>query len=236
MRGTGPRREGEAGDRMSVLTGHVAPIFAAPQWEAEVLRQLEESHLVATSEHSHFRVRFGAALGAFLRSQQQTEVCHFYGRFITDLESFCHQLERAVPGSILERHVGGTRGVTGLLRARSEHAGRLASRFRFYIWHDADVLLRSDSRLFGQIVDAIAGVAAEAEYVSEDSLLIHRGVFVGGSALERYAEDETGQFRAWYHDEFKEPFWEVVTGLDRPRFTSLLIDEILLDSGVSSGA
>lgn len=221
---------------MSVLTGHVAPIFATPSWEAEVLQQLEESHLVATSDHSHIRVWFGAALGAFLRSQQQMEVCHLYGRFITDLESFCHQLERAIPGPMLERHVGGARGVTGLLRSRTEHAGRLASRFRFYIWHDADVLLRADARLFGQIVDAIAGVAAEAEYVSEDSLLIHRGVFVGGSALERYGADETGQFQTWYRDEFEEPFWEVVTGLDRPRFTSLLIDEILLDSGVSSKA
>ena len=35
-------------------------------------------------------------------------------------------------------------------------------------------------------MDTIAGVAAEAEYVSDDLLLIHRSVYIGSSVLDVY--------------------------------------------------
>ena len=77
---------------------------------------------------------------------------------------------------------------------------------------------------FGQIVDAMAGVAAEAEYVSDDLLLLHRAVFVGGSVLDVYAEDAKSQFQKWLVDEHGEPFWKVVTGLETPPFLRYRID------------
>jgi len=88
-----------------------------------------------------------------------------------------------MPGPRLERRIDGGRGVTGLLRSRETNPGRPACKFRFYIWHDADVLLGENEALFGRLVDAMAGVAAEAEYVSDDLLMIHRTVFVGGPLL-----------------------------------------------------
>lgn len=172
------------------------------------------------------RLHFAVSLGRFLQTQRDTEVCNFYGRYITDLDEFCHQLERAMPGPRLERRIDGARGVTGLLRSRETNPGRPACKFRFYIWHDADVLLRADPALFSRLVDTLAGVAAEAEYVSDDLLLIHRSVFVGGPLLEKYLADKQGQFQSWARDEFDEPFWQVVTGIEKPRFTQYVIDSL----------
>lgn len=72
----------------------------------------------------------------------------------------------------------------------------------------------------------MAGVAAEAEYVSDDVLMIHRTVFVGSSMLDVYAEDPRGAFRTWYHDGQGEPFWHVVTGIDDPAFLRYGIDAL----------
>ena len=69
-------------------------------------------------------------------------------------------------------------------------------------------------------------MAAESEYVSDDLLLIHRVVFVGGRGLMEYFEDEEGQFRSWYKDEFGEPFWQVVTGVEAPSVTTVEIDPL----------
>ena len=100
---------------------------------------------------------------------------------------------------------------------------RAATKFRFYVWHDADTLLRSDPMLFGQLIEAFAGVAAEAEYVCDDLLLIHRALLIGGPDLDHYADLEGGQCRSWVRDDH-EPFWQVVTGIDHPSFTKYDID------------
>jgi len=55
-------------------------------------------------------------------------------------------------------------------------------------------------------------------------LLIHRAVFVGGPSLDLYAEHPEGQFQSWVKDEHPEPFWHVVTGLDRPPVLRYQID------------
>lgn len=193
-------------------------------WQADVQQLLDEHHLVAWSDLPHRRTQFAVALGNFLGAQRDAEVCTFYGKHITDLESFCYQLERCLPGPTLERRINGPRGVVPLLRNRDTIRGRNPAKYRYYLWHDADVLLRADHKLFGQIVDALAGVAAEAEYVSEDLLLIHRGVFIGSSLLDVYGEDRKGQFRSWYDDGHDEPFWRVVTGLGAPEFMRYGID------------
>ncbi|MDX2131523.1 MAG: hypothetical protein SFY69_05685 [Planctomycetota bacterium] len=205
------------------------PLLVA-DWQSDVTQMLDESHLVAWSDVQARRTQFAVTLGQFLGRQRDTEVCVFYGKFITDLDSFCYQLERAIPGPSLERRVDGPRGAVALLRARASFRGRAETKFRYYIWHDADVLLRQDNRLFGQIVDAIAGVAAESEYVSDDLLLLHRAIFVGSSVLDIYADDPRGQFRRWYADGHGEPFWQVVTGLRSPPVTKYCIDVLGVDS------
>jgi hypothetical protein len=187
---------------------------------------LDEHHLIAFSEFPQRRTQFAVSLGQFLGGLHDAEVCVLYGKFITDLESFCYQLERSIPGPSLDRRIDGPGGVVSLLRERASFLGRPSAKFRYYIWHDADVMLRADKDLFGRIVDALAGVAAEAEYVSDDMLLLHRTVFVGSSILDVYADSPAGQFQSWFHDGQGEAFWKVVTGIDAPRFQRCAIDAL----------
>ncbi len=217
----GPK--GLAGD-MSALSRQPEIPLLVTDWQADVVQLLDEHHLVAWSELPQRRTQFAVSLGQFLGAQRDTEVCVFYGKYITDLESFCYQLERSVPGPVLQRRLEGPGGIADLLRQRASFRGRAESKFRFYIWHDADVLLRANHKLFGRIVDAMSGVAAEAEYVSDDLLLVHRSVYVGSSILDVYAEDPRGQFQSWADDGSGEPFWRVVTGLERPPFLRYRVD------------
>jgi len=200
-------------------------------WQADVTQLLDEHHLVAWSDLPQRRMQFAVSLGQFLGSQRDTEVCVFYGKYITDIESFCHQLERNVPGPFLHRRMEGIGGIADLLRQRASFRGRPETKHRFYIWHDADVMLRANHKLFGRIVDAISGIAAEAEYVSEDLLLIHRAIYVGSSVLDVYAEDPKGQFQSWDDDGHDEPFWKVVTNVERPLFLRYRIDCLGPDVG-----
>jgi hypothetical protein len=212
---------------MSALTRQHESPFSVPNWQPDVVQLLDEHHLAAISESPRRRTHFAVSLGQFLQGLKDAEVCTLYGRYITDLDSFCHQLERAIPGPSIERRVDGPRGITSLLRSRETFRGRPASKFRFYVWHDAEVLLEADPALFGRLVDAIFGVGAESEFVSDDLLLIHRAVFLGGGALWEYSHDPEGQFQSWHVDEpGEEPFWEVVTGIERPSTMRYQIDSL----------
>lgn len=217
---------------MSALSRKPEIPLLIPDWQADVVQLLDEAHMVAWSESPARRTQFAVSLGQFLSRQRDTEVCVFYGKFITDLESFCYQLERAIPGPLLDRRLHGPRGAVSLLRSRASFHGRPETRYRYYIWHDADVLLGRDHSLFGQIVDAISGVAAEAEYVSDDLLLIHRAVYVGSTMLDVYADDGRGQFKRWFNDGLGEPFWRVVTNVRHPPFLKYGIDLLSLEGNV----
>ncbi|MEM1330544.1 MAG: hypothetical protein AAGG07_08290 [Planctomycetota bacterium] len=187
---------------------------------------LDEQHMAAFSTDARKRVGFATAMGHFLESQRDTEVVHFYGRHITDLEGFCYQLESALPGAPLTRKIDGPSGIVNLLRHRHTFAFRPPARWRYYIWHDADVLLDHDERLFGRLADALMGAAAEAEYVSDEVLQLQRVLFVGGARLESYARDPEGQMRCWHDDGQGEPFWRVVTGIETPSVMRYPIDVI----------
>ncbi|MFA6046252.1 MAG: hypothetical protein WC718_14810 [Phycisphaerales bacterium] len=208
------------------MSRHLDVPLLIPDWQADITQLLDEHHLVAWSELPARRTQFAVSLGQFLGAQRDTEVCVFYGKFITDLDTFCYQLERAIPGPLLDRRIDGPRGAVSLMRSRASFKGRAEAKYRYYIWHDADVLLRKDHGLFGQIVDAMAGVAAEAEFVSDDMLLLHRVVYVGSTVLDVYADDPRGQFRRWLPDAHGEPFWQAVTGLKRPPFMRYRIDAL----------
>lgn len=186
-------------------------------WQVDVAQLLEEHHLVAWSPSERERLMFAMQLAACLRTLRDSEVWVLHGQQITNLESFCTQLERITGVASLARTIHGPGGVVDLLRQRrADAAGQASTKVRYYLWQDANVLLRRDHRLFGQLVDAITGVAAEAEYASEDLLLIHRGIFVGAPSLDVYAEDPRGQFRCWAREGEERALWEVVSGLACP--------------------
>ncbi len=200
----------------------------------------QEHHVVLWSGDEHTRRSMGILLSEHLRSLPQVELFEFDGSEITDLASFCRQLtvqfagEYAGPGGLrasgpnaygtvapeaVAASIDGPGGVIECLRERNagtSDAMPMAKR-RYYLWHDADTLLTRSPETFGAIVDAMAGVAAEAEYASEDLLLIHRAILVGGPALMQYAKDTTGQFQTWLTDAAgSPPLWKVITGLEHP--------------------
>lgn len=209
---------------MSALSRQTESPFRVLDWEPEVAQMLDEHHLVGWSSVARRRVHFAACLTHFLSLQPDTEVLPLFGKHITDLDSFCHQLERILPGVPIRRRIDGPDGVVALLRSRHTFRFRPASRFRYYIWNDADVLLRADHKLFGQLIDAMAGVAAEAEFASDELLLVQRAVMIGSPMLDLYGENPNGQFRSWYDDGLGDPFWGVVTGVDVPPVLRYQID------------
>lgn len=212
---------------MGVLTSQSNNPLLGGRWQADVVAMTDEAHLVAWSPSPRRQLDFLASLGQFLQAQRYTEVFRFHGRHVHDLESFCAQLERNIPGPSLARRVHGPRGVVSLLRSRDPAHCGAASRFRYLLWDDAHVLLEHDRALFGELVDAIVGVSAESEYVGDDLLLIQRAIFAGNAALRTYADDPTGQFKIWLPDGFDEAFWEVVTGIEAPSVTALSIDRLI---------
>ncbi len=209
---------------MSALTRHADSPFRVLDWEPDVAQMLDEHHLVAWSSVPRRRLHFAACLTHFLGLQPDAEICPIYGRFVTDLDSFCYQLERVLPAEPVKRQIDGPDGLVALLRSRHALRVRPASRYRYYVWSDADTLLKRDHKLFGRIVDALAGVAAEAEYASDELLLIQRAVFVGGPMLDLYAENARGQFRSWHDDGHGEPFWQMVSGVEAPPMMRYQVD------------
>ncbi|MEM9066474.1 MAG: hypothetical protein AAGB51_13400 [Planctomycetota bacterium] len=201
---------------MGAITRHDRAPLRGADWQPDVTQLMDEQHLAAWSDDPRTRVTFATRLSHFLETQRDTEVVNFYGRFVTDLEAFCYQLESALPGSPLARRIHGPTGVISLLRERETFRFRAPPKFRYYVWHDADVLIERDRMLFGQLVDAVLGVSAENEFISDDALMIQRAVFLGGPALKAYADDANGQMRSWLPDGHPEPFWRAVTGVDRP--------------------
>lgn len=189
----------------------------AQHWAGDSSEYLEEHHLVAWTRNMATAERYALTMGRVLRGIADTEIWTLAGAVIRDLEGFCRQLERCLPEGVrVKRTVAGRGGVIERLRERYDEDDASAAKRRYYLWREADVLLRHDAELFGELVDVIAGVAAEAEYTGEDLLLLHRAVFIGGPALDVYAEDPRGQFRQWLADATGQPLWRVVSGVRQP--------------------
>jgi len=212
---------------MRVVARQADATFDGYGWQPEVLAALEQQHLVAWSEQVRRRNRFGAELRRFLAAQPQTDVCFLHGRAVLNLDHLCHQLERLVPVNALQRRLDGPESVTELFRGETLAPGIRVPRSRYWIWSDADVLLKADPVLFGRVVDCMLGVAAECEYGLEGGVTIQRTVFVGGPLLEDYARDRRGQFRCWAADDDAEPFWQLVSGLERPPVMTRPVDLLM---------
>lgn len=193
----------------------VAPLRTVP-WQLQIGQALEEHHLYATSEDASRREKFVIDLGGLLAQLDDSHVCTVDGDQVHDLEGLCRELERGLGVGKIARTIDGAGGVVDALRMRTPGVTRAAVKRRSIIWREAHVLLSENAALFGRAVDAIAGVAAEHEFCSDDVLLIQRGVFVGRPALEMYAEDVRGQFRTWYREEGEPALWRVITGRKTP--------------------
>lgn len=202
------------------------PLFPVG-WEPDAAALLEHTHLVCDDPAESERNRFAGRLQSFLASQRGCTVAPIYGRYAGTLDDFCHQLERIIPTTRLDRRVHGLHGVTSALRRRSQGSGRVLARSRYLIWSDADHCLRADAGLFAELIDAIMGVAAEAEFCSEEPLMIQRVVLVGGPALAELARDPAGPLRAWRTDLAGVPFWRVLTGLSEPPIERRSIADIV---------
>ena len=207
------------------LTRRIPEPVALPAWRIDAAQLLEEHHLVAWSPLATRRTTFATELAQHLARFEDTQVCVINGAGISDLASFAATLEEQLHVGHIQPRLAGSSGLLDCLRRRPKDLERPTLKRRFYIWLDADALLRRDHRLFGRIVDAFAGIAAESEYASEDVLLLHRAIFVGSSVLDVYAEDPRGQVRTWWSEHGETPFWNVVTGVERPVFLRYRIED-----------
>lgn len=193
-------------------------LFATSTWSDEIVQLLDEHHLVVLADTAVVRDQFADGLSQRLAAMADTQVIDLHGRGIRDVPAFCSDLERQLTN---ERADGGKAGppkawwrdIMSVIAALRTPTG---ARRRYIIWRDADAMLESDVKLFGQLVNALLSVAAEHEHVSLELLVLQRAVFIGGPKLGAYAEDSTGQFCRWLDDAPDSPFWEVVSVIDRP--------------------
>ena len=212
---------------MSIHFGTSRFVFERGTWQPEVLAKLESHHIAAWSGDTGARSRFGASLQQFLVSQAGTEVCVLHGRSILDLEGLCAQLERLIPVDRLARTVDGPNGLASILRSRTIGQGRVPMRQRFFLWHDADVLIRHNPTLFGEVAEVFAGVSAEMEYAGDGALMIQRCVYMGGHRLAEVARDPDSMFNRWADDGPGVPFWSLVSGEECPMTTLCSIDSLI---------
>jgi hypothetical protein len=168
---------------------------------SDVPSLLDEKHLVLWSRDLHRRERAADLVAGTLRTVQDAQVVSLPGAVIHDLKTLRSHLDQALPSAENRPLRATIDGPAGLLARLREPADPLPDhhhvKWRYYVWRDADVLLRSSPAVFSMMVDAVAGVAAEAEFTSEDLLLIQRLVLIGGPALQVVAEDPNGPMRAW---------------------------------------
>jgi hypothetical protein len=198
--------------------GRMGPEVAESRsWPAGIAQLLDEHHLVVLGERPEHRQEFARVLAAHLEAMPETAIISLPGRQATSLEAVCQMLSETFH---LARPIRpGIGNIIRLLRSRP-----LEARHQYFIWHDADALLEADVKLFGRLVNAFLGVAAEFEHVNPDLLTLQRLVFLGGDKLGAYAEDASGQFRAWLIEGGSTPFWEVTTCVDRPPVLTYRLD------------
>jgi hypothetical protein len=194
--------------------------FDSMTWPEGIIQLLDDHHLVVLSDHAKTRRQFGTELAENLSLIADTQVIEVEGSGVVDLPSFCRQLEQklTIPTILPNPWWRDMQSVINALRGACAGSKR-----RYFIWHGADALLEADVHLFGRVVNAFFGVAAECEHISLEPLVLLRVVFIGGAKLGAYAEDTSGQFCKWIEEE-DSPFWEVINVIDRPPVITYRVD------------
>jgi hypothetical protein len=196
-----------------------SPVQVAPAPLAAA-SALDERHLVAWAPVRSERDGFATELSSLLGKIEATQVCELDGSGITCLESFRDVLSRAIDVPIRVAAFDSSGGICEALRVHPSSHEPLGVKRRYILWHEAHVMLRADPELFGRMVDALVGVAAEGEYIHDDRLLLQRTVFLGSAALDVYSEDPRGQMRSWFSRSPDDSGWGLVTGERSPRVLS----------------
>ncbi len=192
--------------------------------QAELAQSLEDAHVCAWASDALLRSRFVAELAGGLSRLEDTSVAILPGSVITDLYSFCTQLETALGSGRIRRSVEGPRGVVEALRYQPVQSSGRALRRRFLVWDDAHVLLAKDAGLFAQLLEAILGVSAQLEYATDDLLLLQRTVLVGAPMLDLYAGDRRSAMSRWSTVRAGAPGWKVLTELAKPAVVRVNLD------------
>lgn len=209
------------------LPVHLRTLAGRSALAGDLAQRLEETHLAAWSDRAESRAIFCGVLASSLARLPDSQVCVISGALVEDMYSFCTQLERQLGVGRVRRRVDGGGGVVDALRHRPRVVAGKPLKRRYILWDDAHVLLAKDPALFGVLVDALLGAAAESEFVSDDILLLQRIVFVGSPAMDLYAEDERSQFNRWLAEGQERPLWQVITGVKRPAVASARVEELL---------
>lgn len=195
--------------------------FESTTWPDGIVQLLDDHHLVVLSDSAKARHQFGTTLTTHLGGLADTELVTIDGALASDLPTFCHQLEQQ-----LKVHRDGPspwwRDMASVIHALRSPA--TAPKRRYFLWHEAHVMLESDVELFCRMVNALLGVAAENEHITSEPLVLQRSVFIGGAKLGAYAQDHNGQFNRWLDDSEESPFWEVASVIDRPPVITFRID------------
>src|SRR6185436_4567590 len=121
---------------MAAKARHTGSTPAPSTWQAEIAQLLEEHHMVAWGYRTEDCARFGSELAEVLARFDDTQVCQLQGRHISDIFTFCSQLERAIGEGRIRRSIDAKGGIVDALRRRPQPIKGRAIRRRFYLWHD----------------------------------------------------------------------------------------------------
>lgn len=218
----------------------VRPAVAAPRrpvfvtWQPDVMQRLESSHAAAWSNDQTARERFEHGMTRFVQRLDWADVRVVDAATVHSLADFTHQIEHGERQLAAEgddaAHVEPS-GRSGLIAAlRRNTPWRRAAVYRVLLVRNADALLARDPALFAACVDTISGVAAELEFADDgEPVRLLRAVYMGGPALDLYAEDPRGAFGTWLSElrSGNAPYWRLVSGLEAPSVEPMPIDDVL---------
>jgi hypothetical protein len=200
----------------------VAPAHPSgrPRWLDQAISELDEHHVVVWHRSLTARELAASAIQHELEANHEAQVVSLAGARVHDLRSLRGEVDRALP-DLNGRHLLATfAGHGGLLARLREPPPSVAghhTKFRYYLIRDADVMLRASAPTFSVALDSLAGIAAESEYASDDLLLIHRIILVGGPDLLACHRDPAGPLRAWR----EASAWSHVTRVAGPSYVPL---------------
>lgn len=167
----------------------------------DIAPRADDAHMVLWSRSLHRREETATDVTAELNRMGECQVVTLAGAVIHDLNSLRAALDEKLPaddGSAMKATIDGPVGLLARLRqAPRTFADGRHIKYRYFVWRDADVLLRASPEAFAVFVDAVAGVAMESEFDPQAMLLIQRLFLIGGPALERCFHDAHGPLRAW---------------------------------------